>query len=120
TSGKELAEIYPCPIEAGAQDYLVKQKIDAWLLEHTLKSACLRQQARIYETNKKQYYIDFAENTSDIIQSVDENGRICFVNQVWLNTLKYKEEDVIGKNIFSFIHPDSRQTCMTFFQAVMQ
>ncbi len=39
-------------------------------------------------------------------QSLDENGCFITINETWLNTLGYTEEEVIGKSFGDFIHPD--------------
>lgn len=41
-------------------------------------------------------------------QSLDENGCFLSVNQAWLDTLGYHQDEVIGKNFGSFLHPDWR------------
>ncbi|MDE3142995.1 MAG: PAS domain S-box protein, partial [Bacteroidota bacterium] len=56
-------------------------------------------------------YRDIVQNTSDLIQSVTANGKLLFVNDTWLSKLGYTKEYVLGKNIFSFIHPKSKKTC---------
>ncbi len=39
-------------------------------------------------------------------QSLDENGRLIDVNPMWLRTLGYEREEVIGKRFAEFLHPD--------------
>ncbi|MGO9414174.1 MAG: PAS domain S-box protein, partial [Syntrophobacteraceae bacterium] len=39
-------------------------------------------------------------------QSLDENGNLIEVNPTWLEALGYAKEDVIGRNIADFLHPD--------------
>ncbi|MCA1794435.1 MAG: PAS domain S-box protein [Desulfobacteraceae bacterium] len=41
-------------------------------------------------------------------QSLDDNGHYIAVNQIWLDTLGYRKEEVIGKSFAEFIHPDWR------------
>jgi PAS domain S-box len=40
-------------------------------------------------------------------QSLDENGCFLEVNQIWLNTMGYSREEVIGKCFLNFLAPDS-------------
>ena len=61
----------------------------------------------------------FAE-TSDLIQSIDANGRILYANRSWLETLGYTKTDLPGLNIFQIIHPDCREQCMVTFKQLMQ
>jgi PAS domain S-box-containing protein len=53
---------------------------------------------------------DIVQNTSDLIQSVDPNGTLIFVNETWLSKLGYTQENVIGKSAFLFVHPKSTET----------
>lgn len=46
------------------------------------------------------------ENAMDIITVLDVNGIICFVSPAVERILGYKPEELIGKEAFSFIHPD--------------
>ena len=38
-------------------------------------------------------------NITEFVSITDENNKITFVNQSWLKTFGYSEEEVIGKNI---------------------
>lgn len=60
------------------------------------------------------------ENTFDMIQSVDANGNLQMVNRAWLKTLKYDENEIIGQNLFTVIHPDHHAFCQSFFEKVQQ
>ena len=46
------------------------------------------------------------ENAPLAYQSLDENGQFLEVNQVWLDTLGYTREEIIGKSFGDFLHPD--------------
>lgn len=65
-------------------------------------------------------YRDLFENASDLIQSVEVNGNIAYVNNAWKNTLGYTDKDVFGKTIFDFLHPDGRQHCVDFFKKLIK
>ncbi|WP_415249413.1 HD domain-containing phosphohydrolase [Sulfurimonas sp.] len=55
------------------------------------------------EANNISDYKSLFENTPLPYQSLDKNGIIKNVNKEWLERFKYKKEDVIGKNIASFL-----------------
>jgi PAS domain S-box-containing protein len=48
--------------------------------------------------------------------SLDSNGCILEVNQAWLNNLGYTREEVVGRHISDFIHPDWLQHLKNNFQ----
>ena len=56
--------------------------------------------------NFNNHFRDLFENSHDLIYFLKIDGEIELVNPAWLNTLDYKFEDVVGKSIYKFIHPD--------------
>ena len=54
---------------------------------------------------------DFIETAGAIIQSVDETGALRMVNRAWCSALGYSAEEVLGKNVFSFIDPGEHGHC---------
>ena len=61
-------------------------------------------------------YRDLFENASDLIQSVNVDGTIAYVNSTWKNTLGYSDKDIQEKTIFDFLHPDEKDNCVDFFK----
>jgi PAS domain S-box-containing protein len=59
--------------------------------------------------NFDNHYRDLFENTQDLICFLKIDGEIQLVNPAWLHTLNYQLNDVVGKNIYQFIHPDYRE-----------
>lgn len=55
------------------------------------------------------HFRDLFENTHDLIYFLKIDGEIELVNPVWLRTLKYNEDDAVGKSIYTFIHPDYKE-----------
>lgn len=72
---------------------------------------------QLIESEEK--YRDLFENATDLIQSVDVKGNILYVNDSWKKTLGYTENEIKGKNIFEFIHPECMDKCQTFFADLM-
>jgi PAS domain S-box-containing protein len=77
-------------------------------LEANLKS--------IAEAQKR--YSNLLQTTHDLIVSLDSKGTILYVNNSWLVKMNYTLREVLGSNIFNYIHPDSQQHCMSFFGEV--
>jgi PAS domain S-box-containing protein len=61
---------------------------------------------------------ELCENAQDLIQSVAADGRLLYVNQAWLDALGYRHENVTGKSVFDFIHPESLDHCQQSFAQV--
>jgi len=65
-------------------------------------------------------YRDLFENATDLIQSVDADGRFQYVNEAWKKALGYSEQDLEDLRLQDIIHPDHRAACMAQFQQVME
>ncbi len=63
---------------------------------------------RILEEERKRFQ-DVAANTGDWIWEVDVCGRYTYSSLVVEQILGYKPEEVIGKFIYDFFHPDKRE-----------
>ncbi len=59
--------------------------------------------------NFNNHFRDLFENTHDLVCFLRIDGKIELVNPAWLNTLKYKFADVVGKSIYEFVHPDYKE-----------
>ena len=62
---------------------------------------------------------EILDGVSDLVQSVWPDGRIRFVNRAWLERLGYSGAEAEQLNIFSVIHPESRDHCMHYFQRLL-
>lgn len=60
-----------------------------------------KSEKRIKESEKK--YRDLFENSTDLIQSIDIEGNILYVNKAWLQTLGYTENESKSLNIRDII-----------------
>lgn len=65
-------------------------------------------------TQAEQFFEILIQNSSDIILIVGTDGRIRYVNSAMANVLGYPPEDMVGRRVFEFTHPDdmagARQT----------
>lgn len=66
-----------------------------------------RVNSRMMLEKSEEQYRNLIENSHDLIQSVDADGRIIFVNNRWHEVLGYDENDIKYMNIKDVIHPDS-------------
>jgi diguanylate cyclase (GGDEF)-like protein/PAS domain S-box-containing protein len=62
---------------------------------------------------------DFLDNASDLIQSVDLDGHLTYVNAAWRNALKYTDEDFKSLTVFDIIHPEERERCRQEFEKIL-
>lgn len=64
-------------------------------------------------------YRDLFENTSDLIQSVDSEGKFIYVNRAWQEKLGYDEETARRMTFSDIIHPDEREHYALNFEMLM-
>ncbi len=63
---------------------------------------------------------EFLDTAHDLIQSVDPQGRLLYVNRAWLSVLGYSAEEVEKLNFFDLLHEDCRARCQRDFQRVLE
>ncbi|MEP1097242.1 MAG: PAS domain S-box protein [Cyclobacteriaceae bacterium] len=62
--------------------------------------------------------LEVMDNATDLIQSCDNNGCFLFVNKCWLETLGYKESELLNLNVFDVIHPLSKDHCVDLIKNI--
>jgi len=62
---------------------------------------------RLQEREKR--FRILAESAPDIIFVLDLDGTLTYVNPVWERILEYKQEEVVGRNLSSFIEEEDNQ-----------
>ncbi|MBK8498997.1 MAG: PAS domain S-box protein [Flavobacteriales bacterium] len=65
-------------------------------------------------------YRDLFENATDLIQSVDTEGRFEYVNDAWRRTLGYTAEEVAELSISDVVHPKEAAACKAYFSQVLE
>ena len=55
---------------------------------------------------QKEYYSALVENSNDLISVVDKDGIISYQSSSVVRILGFKPEEMIGRSILDFIHPD--------------
>ena len=70
----------------------------------------------IMESEEK--FRDLFENASDLIQSVDINGRFLYVNKKWLRTLGYTEDEAKNLTFPEILRKDQISHCMELIKEI--
>ena len=61
----------------------------------------------------------FVEESTDVVTIVDTDGTISYASGSADRVLGHDSDDLVGENLFDFLHPDSREHAMqTFFECV--
>lgn len=82
-----------------------------------LEQRVARRSAELRQSEKR--YRELFENASDMIQSVNSEGRFTFVNPAWLKTLEYHADELSTLTVFDVIHPEDRAQCRALLQRVL-
>jgi PAS domain S-box-containing protein len=72
---------------------------------------------KLAESEKK--YKDFIDNSPEIIQSFNSEGKLLFCNAIWHQKLEYTEEEAANMNLFDIIADEYKPHCSLMFQEVL-
>lgn len=70
--------------------------------------------------HKAETFRDFLEDSPLPYQSLDRNGNILDINEIWLDTLDYKRKEVVGRHFNDFLAPEYRNKFAECFQQFKQ
>jgi PAS domain S-box-containing protein len=70
--------------------------------------------------HSEEYFRLVTENASDVITILEADGAIRYESPSIEQVLGYKREDLIGKKVFEFVHPDDLPNAMNAFAQVIQ
>ncbi|MCD4695834.1 MAG: PAS domain S-box protein, partial [Bacteroidales bacterium] len=59
------------------------------------------------------------ENSSDVISILDEKGNVTYESPSHKSVLGYKHGELIGRNVFEYVHPDDRERIMLQFAGLL-
>ncbi|MEM2142823.1 MAG: PAS domain-containing sensor histidine kinase [Candidatus Thorarchaeota archaeon] len=81
-------------------------------------SYALELSAEYLRSSRDQYRL-LTDNIQDVIVAVDLSGRVVFVSESVERLLGYRPEEVIGKDLVSFVVPESRAAALEAHQQLM-
>jgi PAS domain S-box-containing protein len=93
-------------VREGAQDYLVKGRLDAHLLGRTIRYAIERQRAEDRLARSEAFYHSLVEHLPQNIFRKDVQERFTFANKRFCQLLGKPLEQIIGKTDFDFYPPE--------------
>jgi two-component system cell cycle sensor histidine kinase/response regulator CckA len=93
-------------VRAGAQDYLVKGRVDGELLIRSVRYASERGRAVEALERREAHYRSLIENSLDLISILNPDGTIRYASPSHGRVLGYSADELVGQNALSFVHPD--------------
>jgi two-component system cell cycle sensor histidine kinase/response regulator CckA len=103
-------------VRAGAQDYLVKGRMDGDLLVRSIRYASERGRAVEALERREEHYRSLIENSMDLISIMNLDGTIRYVSPSHERLLGYPLDALVGRNVLSFVHSEDKarvQTALT-------
>jgi len=88
-------------LHKGAQDYLVKDKIDQHMLTHALRYAIERKRIEAALRTSEARYRAIIEDQTELICRFLPDGTLTFVNHAYCRFFNETSEELIGQPIFS-------------------
>ena len=67
---------------------------------------------------REEQYNNIVNTTNDFIVTLDARGQIKFANNSWLKKMNYQLDEVVGTNIFNYIHPNSQEHYMLILNSI--
>lgn len=101
-SGSDDQDLAVQAVREGAQDYLVKGRVDATGLIRSIRYAIERHHAEERLIKSEAFYLSLVENLPQNIFRKDLNERFTFANQRFCNLLGKSLDEIIGRTDFDF------------------
>ncbi len=103
-------------VRAGAQDYLVKGRVDGELLVRSIRYATERGRAVEALERREEHYRSLIEHSLDLISILNPDGTIRYASPSHEKVLGYSLEELIGQNAFGFIHDEDVDRVRSAFE----
>ncbi|HTW67100.1 MAG TPA: response regulator [Bryobacteraceae bacterium] len=93
-------------VRAGAQDYLVKGRVDGELLVRSIRYASERGQSIEALERREEHYRSLIEHSLDLISILNLDGTVRYASPSHERLLGYPAGGLVGRNALSYIHAD--------------
>src|SRR5262245_33413766 len=93
-------------MRSGAADYLAKGQITPSLLERSIRHALERNEAVEALRRSEERFRLLIENAYDLLTIVEADGTVRYESPSVSRILGYAQEEIIGRNLFDYVHPD--------------
>jgi PAS domain S-box-containing protein len=124
-SGSIGEDLAVAALQLGADDYLLKDRLTRLgpAVERALAEKQLRADKRLIEQalrDSEKRFRALIEHSADVINLLDETGRILYASPSVTHILGYAPEEQVGRDAFELIHPDDVARERLAFQELQQ
>lgn len=100
----------------GAQDYLVKGKINGEIIFRSIRYAIERKKVENTLIQNERKYKDIVDTILEGLWIIDAEGKTTYVNKQLADMLGYTREDMLNLPFFDFVNKDFRDSAKQFFE----
>ena len=93
-------------VRSGAQDYVVKGRIEGPLLARVIRYAIERKRAEREIVVREERFRALVEHSADAIALLDREGVVTYASQSTSRVLGHSAEELCGRSALGLIHPD--------------
>jgi len=68
--------------------------------------------------HSEEIYRELIEDTSDLIQSIDNDGNFIYMNRAWKNKMMYSEREIESMIFWNLVTPNEREKCKIDFKHI--
>lgn len=104
--------------ETNPYGYVIKP-VNAQHLFSTIDTALNRRVLERKLRDSEDQYRRVVENMSDLISSVDRNGRYTYLSPSHTKILGYSLDDLFGMDLFEMVHPDERKEVADIYRTMV-
>ena len=105
-TGNDDAQTALDALAQGAQDYLIKGSASAETIVRSVRYAVERSRAEEELRRSEERFRALVENGSDGVCLVDERGNLLYISPAITRILGYSVDELLGREVFTFFHPD--------------
>jgi two-component system sensor kinase len=123
-TGTQSEEVAVECMKEGADDYVLKSALKrlAPAMKNALKNSDIKKEKNRIEAalrRSEEHYRLITENTQDLVCMLDIEGNFLYLSPSYKEALGYRQQDLIGINFFTLIHPgDLDFVMLTWEQAL--
>ena len=96
-------------VRGGAQDYLIKSRVERYVLVKAIRYAIERQRSDRALRRSEEEFRSIVETTREWIWSINLNGILTYSNPTIESILGYKPEELLYQPTVQLIHPEERE-----------
>jgi PAS domain S-box-containing protein len=106
-------------VAMGVQDYIVKGRVDWWLVARIIRHAIERKRSELALREREEFFRLISENIGDLIVVLDLEGRRLY-NSPSYRAILGDPEKLVGTDSFAEIHPDDAPRIRAVFAETVQ